>query len=52
MLKICLVSWKYEPQYACKRYAYKKHVCHGCEQRGMINWVSTLLFSVLEYGTR
>ena len=28
MLKICLVFWKSEPQYAYKRYAYKKkHVC-------------------------
>ena len=26
MLKICLVFWKSEPQYANKRYAYKKHV--------------------------
>ena len=24
MLKICLVFWKAEPQYAYKRYAYKK----------------------------
>ena len=24
MLKICLVLWKSEPQYAYKRYAYKK----------------------------
>ena len=28
MLKICLVFWKSEPQYAYKRYAYKKHVEH------------------------
>ena len=28
MLKMCLVFWKFEPQYAYKRYAYKKkHVC-------------------------
>ena len=27
MLKICLVFWQSEPQYAYKRYAYKKHVC-------------------------
>ena len=27
MLKICLVFWESEPQYAYKRYAYKeKHV--------------------------
>ena len=24
MLKLCLVFWKSEPQYAYKRYAYKK----------------------------
>ena len=24
MLKICLVFWKSEPQYAYQRYAYKK----------------------------
>ena len=24
MLKICLAFWKSVPQYACKRYAYKK----------------------------
>ena len=24
MLKICLVFWKSEPQYAYKRYAYKR----------------------------
>ena len=28
MLKICLVFWKSEPQYAYKLHAYKKkHVC-------------------------
>ena len=26
MLKICLVIWKSEPQYAYKRYAYKKNM--------------------------
>ena len=26
MLKICLVFWKSEPQFAYKHYAYKKHV--------------------------
>ena len=25
MLKICLVFWKSEPQFAYKHYAYKKH---------------------------
>ena len=27
MLKICLVFWKSEPQYAYKLYAYKKKTC-------------------------
>ena len=27
MPNICLVFWKYEPQYAYKRYAYKKKTC-------------------------
>ena len=27
MLKICLVFWESEPQYAYKRYAYKKKTC-------------------------
>ena len=29
ILKICLAFWKSEPQYAYKRYAYKKHVIQG-----------------------
>ena len=29
MLKICLVFWESEPQYAYKRYAYKKKCIHG-----------------------
>ena len=30
MLKICLVFWESEPQYAYKLYAYKKkHVDHN-----------------------
>ena len=28
MLKICLVFWKSEPQYAYKRYAYKEEHVH------------------------
>ena len=28
MLNICLVFWKSEPQYAYKRYAYKKKTCN------------------------
>ena len=27
MLKICLVFWESEPQYAYQRYAYKKKTC-------------------------
>ena len=27
MLKICIVFWESEPQYAYKRYAYKKKTC-------------------------
>ena len=29
MLKICLLFWKSEPQYAYKRYAYKKKHVSG-----------------------
>ena len=29
MLKTCLAFWKSEPQYAYKRYAYKKKTCIG-----------------------
>ena len=29
MLKICLVFWESEPQYAYKRYAYKKTCNYG-----------------------
>ena len=31
MLKICLVFWKSEPQYAYKRYAYKKNMYNDPE---------------------
>ena len=27
MLRICLAFWKSEPQYAYKRYAYKRQTC-------------------------
>ena len=30
MLKICLVFWRSEPQYAYKHYANKKHVFMKC----------------------
>ena len=33
MLKICLIFWKSEPQYAYKRYAYKKHVFYDSVQK-------------------
>ena len=46
MLKICLVSWKSEPQYAYKHFAYKKHAMHieyslVTNKRGvqLIGWV-------------
>ena len=29
MLKICLVFWESEPQYAYKLHAYKKKTCIG-----------------------
>ena len=31
MLKICLFFWKSQPQYAYKRYAYKKKTCSRTE---------------------
>ena len=33
MLKICLVFWESEPQYAYKRYAYKKKTCNTFRRR-------------------
>ena len=33
MLKLCLVFWKSEPQYAYKRYAYKK-ICTSTKDFG------------------
>ena len=32
MLHICLVFWESEPQYAYKRYAYKKNATNGLEK--------------------
>ena len=29
MLRICLVFWESEPQYAYKLYAYKKKTCNA-----------------------
>ena len=34
MLKICLAFWKSEPQYAYKRYAYKKNMYIGYKTLG------------------
>ena len=31
MLKVCLVFWKSEPQYAYKRYAYKRKNMYAIE---------------------
>ena len=46
-LKICLAFWKYEPQYAYKRYAYKKkHVLLNCECKPPSNIVSSKLSSL------
>ena len=33
MLKICLVFWKSEPQYAYKLHAYKKKTCMPLDRR-------------------
>ena len=45
MLKICLAFWKCEPQYAYKRYAYKKG--HVSDFQGFSRippiWISRLL---------
>ena len=38
MLKICLVFRKSEPQYAYKRYAYKKKTCIGGSDLGISEW--------------
>ena len=42
MLKICLVFWKSEPQYAYKRYAYKK-IYKGFERSSQ--WQLKIAFS-------
>ena len=46
MLKICLAFWKSEPQYAHKRYAYKKHVskCRQCKTP-----VTRFLYEILHF---
>ena len=44
MLKICLVFWESEPQYAYKRYAYKKtYTTHNRDPDG------TLTLSYMRY---
>ena len=40
LLKICLVFWKSEPQYAYKHYAYKKHVIKQERERDKsVKWI-------------
>ena len=50
MLKICLVFWKSEPQYAYKRYTYKKKCIifsrHVLLSYNSISQVEVLIFSV------
>ena len=36
MLKICLVFWKSEPQYAYKLHAYKKNMYYSASQLKLI----------------
>ena len=60
MLKICLVFLKSEPQYAYKRYAYKKHVswtkfpdiftsCRYVPSMGVMGFVTTDTFSKFNF---
>ena len=45
MLKICLGFWKSEPQYAYKRYAYKKNMyCESKNQSAVCDFISPGLF--------
>ena len=41
MLKICLVFWKSEPQYAYKRYAYKEKHVFESKRIHMTNMITT-----------
>ena len=36
MLRICLVFWKSESEYAYKRYAYKKNMYLGARKQSQI----------------
>ena len=44
MLKICLVFWESEPQYACKRYAYKKNMYTIAHHQEFAKWVLKLSY--------
>ena len=49
MLKICLVFWKSEPQYAYKHYAYnKKYVIK--QERESKRHISEMTMTVEKYG--
>ena len=49
MLKICLVFWKSEPQYAYKHYAYnKKHVIK--QERESQRHISEMTMTLEKYG--
>ena len=48
MLKICLAFWKIDPQYAYKRYAYKKNMCLlSCWDRKVVPFFYFQIFSYL-----
>ena len=44
MLKICLVFCKSEPQYAYKRYAYKKKHVYQNEETISFGWIPYTLY--------
>ena len=46
MLKIRLVFWESEPQYAYKRYAYKKKTCMGVPATKHVRFREVLLYFV------
>ena len=50
MLKICLVFWKSEPQYAYKRYAYKKKHVGAYSRKGAYCKLSALTWGLFERG--
>ena len=53
MLKICLVFWESEPQYAYKRYAYKK-TCILCKDLYLapVNNLMGLYVNLDQYGSQ